>query len=126
MGGKAFLSAHTPAGHTLNIQPLEKATYDRLKDIYLDRIRAHLGHEIHVEVLKEAPEKTSYGDIDYALSADGTIDFAALATAVGAVAVLKHGPLMSSLAVCHDGLKHDSDVAVYKKVNGWNLSLIHI
>ncbi|KAK4565908.1 hypothetical protein LTR86_003757 [Recurvomyces mirabilis] len=115
MGGKAFAAAHAPEGYVLNIQPLDQKHYDQLKNLYLSKIRTHLGEAVLVEVLKEAPEKTSYGDIDYLLATDEKVDFIDLAKAVGATAVVKSGRSVCSFAARQDGLANGPEVAVYTK-----------
>ncbi|KAK3679714.1 hypothetical protein LTR78_000090 [Recurvomyces mirabilis] len=115
MGGKAFAAAHAPEGYVLNIQPLDQVHYDQLKNLYLSKIRTHLGEAVLVEVLKEAPEKTSYGDIDYLLATDEKVNFIDLANAVGATAVVKSGPSVCSFAARQDGSANGPELAVYTK-----------
>ncbi|KAK5111359.1 hypothetical protein LTR62_005199 [Meristemomyces frigidus] len=122
MGGKAFDSAKAPGERELNIQPMTAETYLQVKEIYLTRLQSFFGKDTHLEVLKEAPEKLSFGDVDYLVSSEDAPDFLALARSIGATALVKHGFTICSVAVRQDGFKQDSEPMVYTTVPNQHLA----
>lgn len=91
MGGAAFRQA-VAAGHpTLNTPRMTPDEYGRLKETYLAKIRGYFSErDVKVAVLKEAPEKLSYGDIDLFIGLDKQVDFMHLANTVGATGLIVH------------------------------------
>jgi hypothetical protein len=107
MGGNAFLNARADGQPTLKTPRLIPEEYGRLKDIYTRRLSAYFSPE-NVKVLVEAPEKADYGDIDIQIIQNAHIEWAEVASAVGATAWLDRGSNKSqkcSLAVRLDGEK---------------------
>lgn len=108
MGGHVFHSAAASGQPTLQTprMPLEK--YNELKQIYVQRLSSYFTNAKSVETAIEAPEKKNFGDIDILIFDDGTVDWAAVASHIGAHAYLNRGSAdmpACSLAVRLDGEK---------------------
>ena len=84
MGGHAFNSAAASGQPTLQTprMPLEK--YNELKQIYIQRLSSYFTNAKSIETAIEAPEKRDYGDIDILIFDDGVVDWAAVASHIGA------------------------------------------
>lgn len=95
------------------------AEYVLLKDTYLDKIRAHISDpNVEVAVLKEAPEKPSFGDIDIFVGLDKELDPTALARAVGACGLIVQAPGKYTLGVLQDATPSAGPVIEYCNVYG--------
>jgi hypothetical protein len=106
MGGNAFAHAVSAAPSTLYIPRMTPAKYRELKQLYETKLRQLLPQR-KVNILKEAPEKGSYGDMDFLVeSSDEPIDWQSLARRLGAAGLIIHssGKVQNcSLAVPMDG-----------------------
>ncbi|KAK4501650.1 hypothetical protein PRZ48_007459 [Zasmidium cellare] len=122
MGGSAFAQAAAPGQPTLHTPRMTPAEYANLKAIYLFRLQKQFPGKT-VSVLIEAPEKTSYGDIDLIVEYDEHVDFIDLAGKLGAAGVIcsssgKHQ--LCSIAVLKDGARCPNETVVYKNVTSNN------
>ncbi|KAM3417577.1 hypothetical protein BST61_g5813 [Cercospora zeina] len=115
MGGAAFAHAVAEGQPTLRTPRMTPQTYERLKNIYLERL-AKFFPQCRVTQLREAPGKADYGDIDFIIATNGPLDAVQLATALGAAGVLSYGGLCM-LAVPVDGQKHTGPPARYTNLN---------
>lgn len=108
MGGHVFHSAAANGQPTLQTprMPLEK--YNELKQIYFQRLSSYFTNAKSIETAIEAPEKKDFGDIDILIFDDGPVDWAAVASHIGAYAYINRGNAdmpACSLAVRLDGEK---------------------
>ncbi|CZT21631.1 uncharacterized protein RCC_07496 [Ramularia collo-cygni] len=106
MGGNAFahaVSGNTPTLYTPRVTPKK---YDQLKQLYELKLRRHLPGR-QVNILKEAPEKRDYGDLDFVIeSAHEPVDWQILAGQIGAAGLIIHSSdkvQSCSVAVPMDG-----------------------
>ncbi|KAM0723360.1 hypothetical protein Q7P37_000346 [Cladosporium fusiforme] len=105
MGGGAFLNARADGHATLQTPRLSPEEYTKHRDSFLKSLSDYFGQE-NIICLLEAPGKTDYGDIDIDISHDGLIDWADVASAIGATAYLDRGSEKSqkcSFAIRLDG-----------------------
>ncbi|KAK5733750.1 hypothetical protein LTR17_009454 [Elasticomyces elasticus] len=114
MGGNAFLVSAAQGEPTLNTPRLSPADYSRLKTTCKSALQSFFDRETLLDTLSEAPEKESYGDIDFLIARDERVDWVALATAVGATGVVCHHQGMCSLAVRKDGSRSERPPVIYK------------
>ena len=101
---------------------MDPQQYGRLKDKYLDKIRAYFPDST-VRCLVEAPEKSDHGDIDIfvTLSAEQKVDFEDLGNKIGAAGVILHSSgtvRKCTLGVAADGTSSESSVIVYQHNHG--------
>ena len=90
--------------------------YTHIKEQYNTRLARYFGSHADVTLLKEAPEKDSYGDIDMHIATARQTDWAHMAASIGAAAWLDRGSAKSqkcSIAVYLDGSSHDSTPVRY-------------
>ncbi|WPH03847.1 Hypothetical protein R9X50_00673000 [Acrodontium crateriforme] len=113
MGGKAFENAVSDGGRPISTPRISPGDYIRLRDTYLQLFQAYFATS-KVGVLKEAPGKTDYGDIDFVVATESQPDFYQLAVYVGAAGLIFESPHMCSLAVNKDGTRFDDSLMVYK------------
>ncbi|KAK1080517.1 hypothetical protein LTR33_005477 [Friedmanniomyces endolithicus] len=99
MGGSAFAAASAHGEPTLNTPRLTQEDYTRLKAILKTSLQAFFGPNTKLDTLSEAPEKDSFGDIDFIVARDEPTDWLALATFIGAAGLIAHHPRMRSLAI---------------------------
>lgn len=104
MGGAAFAHAAANGQPTLRTPRMSPEVYEHLKLTYLRRLKDYFPDR-EVITLREAPEKTDFGDIDFTIASDRPVDPMHLASALGAAAFLSYGGL-HMLAVPVDGTKH--------------------
>ena len=91
MGGGAFRNAASPGQPTLNTPRMTPAEYQRLKNIYLAKVQAYFADShAKVAILREAPEKVDYGDIDLFVGLDEDVEFLRLANEMGARGLIIH------------------------------------
>lgn len=93
---------------------LEK--YNELKHIYVQRLLSHFTNAKSVETATEAPGKKDFGDIDILIFDDGAVDWAAVASHLGAHAYINRGNEgmpACSLAVRLDGEKSTKSPVQY-------------
>ncbi|KAK5694862.1 hypothetical protein LTR97_009453 [Elasticomyces elasticus] len=114
MGGNAFLFSAAQGEPTLNTPRLSPADYSRLKTTCKSGLQSFFDPETPLDTLSEAPEKESYGDIDFLVARDECVDWIALATAVGAAGVVCHHQGMCSLAIRKDGSRSERPPVIYK------------
>ncbi|KAK3640494.1 hypothetical protein LTR56_011832 [Elasticomyces elasticus] len=114
MGGNAFLVSAAQDEPTLNTPRLSPADYSRLKTTCNSALQSFFDRETLLDTLSEAPEKESYGDIDFLIARDERVDWVALATAVGATGVVCHHQGMCSLAIRKDGSRSERPPVIYK------------
>lgn len=116
MGGNAFAHAASTTSPTLYTPRMTPEKYTQLKQLYEGRLRKCLPDR-KINTLKEAPQKTSYGDLDFLVeSADDQVDWLSLARQLGAAGIIIHssGKVQScSLAVLMDG-SPSSGFSIYK------------
>lgn len=117
MGGGAFKQAVATGQPTLNTPRMTPSEYVLLKEIYTARIQAYFSGSAKVAVLKEAPEKPSYGDLDMFVGSDDEIDMLDLANAIGATGVIIRGPGKCSVGVPKDGSPSPQPTVLYEMVN---------
>lgn len=116
MGGNAFAHASSGSAPTLHTPRMTPEKYAEFKAMYEKKLRDCLPDR-KISILKEAPEKSSYGDLDFFVQSTETpIDWKALAKQLGAAGLIVHsnGKVQScSLAVPMDG-SSSPDLIVYK------------
>lgn len=125
MGGNAFAHAASGTLPLLHTPRMSSEKYQQLKKIYEYKLRQCLSTQ-KVSILKEAPEKTSYGDLDFIVeSAVDSIDWHHVAEQLGAIGLITHssGKVQScSLAVPMDGSASASYSIYEHKYNAADLS----
>lgn len=124
MGGGAFRQAVAPGHPTLNTPRMSPTEYALVKDTYTARIKTYFSDaSVKVGVLKEAPEKPNYGDVDLFIGLDAQVDFVDLANAVGAAGLILHDDYKCSMAVPRDSSTYHQATTIYRTVhndeNGW-------
>lgn len=84
MGGSAFAATAENGRAAIRTPRMTHAVYNHLREIYLRRLQEYFttGKVIY---LTEAPEKDSYGDVDFFVALDGRVDFQALSRHMCAV-----------------------------------------
>nr|POE72841.1 hypothetical protein CFP56_30780 [Quercus suber] len=117
MGGAAFRSVSAPGEPTMNIQRLTPETYQRLKSLYLDRIKQCLGSGSEVIALTESPEKQDHGDIDILIASNSPIDLLELARGIGASGIISETKIKCHLAVAQDGARSLCPPIVYHRTD---------
>jgi hypothetical protein len=108
MGGHVFHSAAANGQPTLQTPRMSLEKYNELKQIYIQRLSSYFTNAKSIETAIEAPEKKDFGDIDILIFDDGPVDWAAVATHIGAHAHINRGNAdmpACSLAVRLDGKK---------------------
>lgn len=108
MGGHVFHSASANGQPTLQTPRMSLERYNELKRIYFKRLETYFTKAKTIRTAIEAPEKQDYGDIDILIFDDGPVDWAAVATHIGARAFINRGNAdmpACSLAVRLDGEK---------------------
>jgi hypothetical protein len=108
MGGHVFHSAAANGQPTLQTPRMSLEKYNELKQIYIQRLSSYFTNAKSIETAIEAPEKKDFGDIDILIFDDGPVDWAAVATHIGAHAHINRGNVdmpACSLAVRLDGGK---------------------
>jgi hypothetical protein len=108
MGGHVFHSASANGQPTLQTPRMSPERYNELKRIYFKRLATYFTKAKAIRTVIEAPEKQDYGDIDILIFDDGSVDWAAVATHIGARAFISRGNAdmpACSLAVRLDGEK---------------------
>jgi len=113
MGGAAFAQAFADGEPTLNTLRMDPALYNQLKQTYLSKLRDYFKHG-QVNAMIEAPEKTSYGDIDFCVAIDDTVDFPDLARHLGAAGLIVYSPKKATLALTRDGEMSTRPCVLYK------------
>ncbi|EME81896.1 uncharacterized protein MYCFIDRAFT_78675 [Pseudocercospora fijiensis CIRAD86] len=117
MGGSAFLSASAEGHPTLHTPRMTPDVYAARKTQYTAALQSYFP-ECHVVALKEAPEKSDYGDVDFMVCTDRSLDLKNLATFLGAAGVIDGGPGRCSIAVPQDGSKSCHPPVTYKAAGG--------
>ncbi|KAF2212120.1 hypothetical protein CERZMDRAFT_59593 [Cercospora zeae-maydis SCOH1-5] len=92
MGGAAFAHAVAEGQPTLRTPRMTPQTYERLKNIYLERL-AKFFPRCRVAQLREAPGKADYGDIDFIIATKEPLDAVQFANTLGAAGFLSYGGL---------------------------------
>jgi hypothetical protein len=108
MGGHVFHSAAASGQPTLQTPRIPLNKYNELKQIYIQRLNSYFTKAKSIETAIEAPEKKDFGDIDILIFDDGPVDWAAVASHIGAYAYINRGNAdmpACSLAVHLDGTK---------------------
>ncbi|KAI6832085.1 hypothetical protein KC340_g7347 [Hortaea werneckii] len=118
MGGNAFALASAEGHPRLQTPRMTPEVYHRLKVIYTNRLRSCFTDCTKIATLTEAPEKSSYGDIDFIISfpkkpASSAPEWSALANDIGAAGFIWHGPKTASFAVPQDGSMHSKPAMRY-------------
>jgi hypothetical protein len=116
MGGIAFQQAVASGNPTLNTPRMSPEKYQTLKIIYLAKMRV-LFPESRVEALKEAPQKTDYGDLDLLVSSDEDLDGVRLATNLGATGFIHINSKRCILGVPQDGAESPSPPIQYHETH---------
>ena len=117
MGGGAFAQAFAPGEPTLHTPRMSPDEYERVKKVYSEKMQTCLP-DIKVTVLTEAPEKTDYGDIDIFIATEQHVDWADLATQLGAAGVICHSSKKATMAVPKDASEKLGSAVVYKHHHG--------
>jgi hypothetical protein len=91
MGGHVFHSAAANGQPTLRTPRMSPSKYNELKQIYIERLLSYFTNAKSIEAAIEAPEKEDYGDIDMLVFDDGPVDWAAVASHIGARAYINRG-----------------------------------
>ena len=119
MGGAAFARAAAEGHPTLSTPRMTPEQYAKLKSIYIEKLQK-LFPTGEVACLLEAPEKTSYGDLDIFVAIDQRVNFGDFANCLNAAGVICHssGQVQKcSIAVPIDGGPNSKPAVVYKHVN---------
>lgn len=90
MGGSAFLNTRAEGHPTIQIVRLNLEDYTKFKHDLIQRLSASFVSDNIIDCV-EAPGKTDFGDIDINISHDVTIDWADVASTIGATAYLNRG-----------------------------------
>lgn len=115
MGGGAFANAVASGQPTLNTPRMTPAEYTLIKETYLSRLQTYFP-DCHVACLIEAPEKTSYGDMDISIGCDKPVDFVHMASFVGAQGVIPN-PQRCTLAVPKASQAQSHSAVAYQHVD---------
>ncbi|KAH9845626.1 hypothetical protein Tdes44962_MAKER06461 [Teratosphaeria destructans] len=114
MGGNAFQHAYAPGEPTLCTPRMSPETYGRLSTIYQKRLMdAFSGSQ--VTTLVEAPEKETYGDMDFVVARNAPVDWdwQDVADDIGARGFIRLSRYKCTLAVPADGSKYVSKAVQY-------------
>lgn len=120
MGGNVFLSCVAEGHPTLETPRMSPETYQNLKHKYIRLLSTSFPQAERIATAIEAPEKEDFGDIDIIIIDDGEVDWADVATKLGATAWVNRGTDAKpscSLAVRIDGSQSDSPPVKYVPMN---------
>ncbi|KAF2769200.1 hypothetical protein EJ03DRAFT_327642 [Teratosphaeria nubilosa] len=118
MEGNAFQHASAPGEPTLSTPRMSEETYGHLSTIYQKRLmNAFPGSP--ASTLVEAPEKETYGDMDFVVGRDEPIDWhwQDVADSIGARGFIRLSRHKCTLAVPADGSKYVSKAVQYMPVH---------
>lgn len=113
MGGSAFLNARAEGHPTIQIVRLNLEDYTRFKHDLIQRLSASFVWDNIIDCV-EAPGKTDFGDIDINISHEGIIDWADVASTIGATAYLNRGSEKSQK--CSFALRLDGQPCFYPPI----------
>lgn len=116
MGGHVFHSAAANGQPALQTPRMSLEKYNELKQICIQRLSSYFTNAKSIETAIEAPEKKDFGDIDILIFDDGPVDWAGVASHIGAYAYINRGNAdmpACSLAVRLNGEKSTKSPVQY-------------